>query len=138
MIVVDASVWLSSLIEQDANHRSTIRWQNSWPVDGFEIHVPGIAIVEIGGGVARRTNSDAAGYHAVQAVIDHPSVRVQEMTTELIMKSAALAIELRLRGADSTYVALANLMNAPLVTWDREQRERASRVISSFTPRDFD
>jgi predicted nucleic acid-binding protein len=39
-----------------------------------------------------------------------------------------------LRGADAVYVALADLLDLPLVTWDREQRERAGRRVRVITP----
>ena len=41
---------------------------------------------------------------------------------------------LRLRGADATYVAVAQRLDLPLITWDREQLERASRLITVRSP----
>ena len=41
---------------------------------------------------------------------------------------------MRLRGADAVYVALALLMNSPLVTWDKEQLTRAAPIIETLAP----
>jgi len=43
--------------------------------------------------------------------------------------AASLAAELGLRGADATYVATAARLNLPMVTLDRDQRERAARRV---------
>jgi predicted nucleic acid-binding protein len=45
-----------------------------------------------------------------------------------------MAADLRLRGAEVVYVAAAYLLQVPLVTWDREQRQRAASVIAVQTP----
>jgi predicted nucleic acid-binding protein len=48
--------------------------------------------------------------------------------------AAQMAADLRLRGAEVVYVAAAYLLQVPLVTWDREQRQRAASVIAVQTP----
>ena len=37
-------------------------------------------------------------------------------------------------GSCSVYVALARRLGVPLVTWDREQRERGREAIVAWTP----
>ena len=53
---------------------------------------------------------------------------------ELALPAAELASELRLRGADAVYVAMTHRLGVPLVTWDREQLERAAVRIEARTP----
>ena len=45
-----------------------------------------------------------------------------------------LAAHLHLRGADATYVALAQHLDVPLVTWDDELLQRTGGIISVYTP----
>jgi predicted nucleic acid-binding protein len=52
----------------------------------------------------------------------------------LARTAASLAGRLRLRGADSVYIAAAATLRLPLVTGDTEQRARASRVIEVLAP----
>ena len=49
--------------------------------------------------------------------------------------AAEVAADLRLRGADAVYVAAARLLRVPLVTWDREQQQRAGAVVVVQMPR---
>jgi len=49
-------------------------------------------------------------------------------------QAATLAIDLRLRGADAVYVAVAQYFNLPLITWDAEIINRSKNVIQVNTP----
>ena len=46
----------------------------------------------------------------------------------------AITHERRLRGADAYYVALAAELSLPLVSWDREQIDRAAPLVSAYSP----
>ena len=50
--------------------------------------------------------------------------------------AATLAGQLRVRGADAVYLAVAAALRLPLVTWDAEQRERAGGFIEVLVPED--
>ena len=58
-----------------------------------------------------------------------PGLQLIEMENSLLLEAAQLAAELGLRGADSTYVAVAARLDLPLVTLDLGQRERAGKRI---------
>ena len=53
---------------------------------------------------------------------------------ELADLSAQIAAELRLRGADAVYVAVAVQRGVPLITFDDQQRNRASQRVQTATP----
>jgi predicted nucleic acid-binding protein len=53
---------------------------------------------------------------------------------ELSELSATLAADLRMRGADVIYTALARRLGVPLITWDQEQRERSQPTVAVLTP----
>lgn len=63
-----------------------------------------------------------------------PDLRLISIDGELGQLVATLAADLGLRGADATYVAVAQQFDVPLLTWDREQASRASKVIRVQTP----
>jgi predicted nucleic acid-binding protein len=50
--------------------------------------------------------------------------------------SADLAAQLQLGGADALYVALAQRLGIPLITWDREQLQRGLAAVTALTPDD--
>ena len=91
-----------------------------------------MALVEIAGAVARRTGQ--TGLEAASLVERLPITRLVPVDVELARLAAEVAASLQLRGADATYVALAQRLGIPLVTWDEEQRQRGKSAAQVFTP----
>ncbi|MCL4394903.1 MAG: PIN domain-containing protein [Chloroflexi bacterium] len=77
--------------------------------------------------------SDLA-HQAVERLLRLEALRIVALDRRLGLAASQLAAELGLRGADATYVAVANQLRIPLVSWDREQLERASERVSVATP----
>jgi predicted nucleic acid-binding protein len=82
----------------------------------------------------RRTNSSLQAQNGVSRIATDALFHLIDLDRDLIVAAADIAIDLRLRGANAVYVALARRLDLPLVTWDREQRERAGRIIDVLTP----
>lgn len=56
--------------------------------------------------------------------VDHPLAEL----------AASIAVNHRLRGCDAIFVALAQQRNEPLVTLDKQQRERGQAVVTVIEP----
>ena len=134
MIVVDASVWVSHLLAQDVNHAPSRRWLAGVVNEGEAIAVPGLLLAEVAGAVARRTADPQLGHRAAEHVSATPGLRLVPGEPQLALAAAELAADLQLRGPDAVYVAVAQRLNIPLVTWDREQLARTAGVIAAYTP----
>ncbi len=134
MFVVDASVWASLFIVDDAHHVATRRWLDQ-VIDREEaICAPISMLAELGGAVARRLTDSLAGRQAVNAVLQLPNLHLDSVDESLGLLGGQLAVDLRVRGADALYLALAVRLAIPLVTWDRGQRERGSGVVRTLSP----
>ena len=59
------------------------------------------------------------------------------MDSALVQAAIDAATNLQLRAGDAIYVALAHQMNIPLVSWDKEQLQRAGRLITTYTPENY-
>jgi predicted nucleic acid-binding protein len=89
---------------------------------------PSLLLAEIGGAISRRTSS-SLGLKAIKQVENLPGLQLVEMENSLLREAAKLAAELGLRGADSTYVAVASRLDLPLMTLDIDQREKAAKRV---------
>ena len=128
--VLDASVWVARLGRQDVFHEPVKAWMQAQRARDELFYAPDLLLAEIAGAVRRRLDDPALAIRATERLLNLPSLRLVEMDRELLVSASRLAAELGLRGADSTYVALAQRMNLPLVTFDTDQRERAGKRIS--------
>lgn len=134
MRVVDASVWVGRLVAQDLHYAPSRRWIDAYMARGGLLIAPMLLLAEVAGAISRRLASQQLGDQAIEALLQVPSLRLVSLDAQMGRRSARLAAELGIRGADATYVAVAHALGVPLVTWDRRQRERAAERVSVLTP----
>ena len=134
MFVVDASVWVSIFLPQDVHHRVARRWLDDRLASGEAIVSPVLLLSEVGGAIARQTKSPEMAARVLKFIEGTPGLRLVPVDHRLGRAAANLAVQLRLRGADAVYVAVAAHLKIPLVTLDVEQRERAQELIEVRMP----
>lgn len=134
MIVIDASVWISFLVKSDANHPRTHTWFSKTLLSGEQIVAPILLLTEIGGAMARRLNSPVMGQRALHQLLAIPSLKLVSIDHGLGIEAARIAANLELRGADAIYVAVASQLDIPLVSWDQEQLNRTTSLITAYEP----
>ena len=127
-IVVDASIWVARLVSEDAFYEPVKEWMYARLEEDDQFLSPSLLLTEIGGAISRRT-TPALGLKAIEHVQSLPGLQLIEMEHTLIRDAAQLAAELGLRGADSTYVAVAARLDLPLITLDVDQKGRAAKRI---------
>lgn len=134
MVVVDASVWVSWLRLSDANHHASRLWIKQYITKAGILIAPTLLPIEVAAAISRQTGQIEQARLAIQNLYALSSMRLVPVDLALVQTAVDTAIDLRLRGADATYVAVAHQFGIPLISWDREQLERASRFISTYTP----
>ena len=127
-IVADASVWVARLISEDLFYAPVKEWISARLDADDQFLAPSLLLAEIGGAISRRT-IPSLGLKALEQVENLPGLQLVEMEHSLLREAAQLAAELGLRGADSTYVAVAARLDIPLITLDTDQREKAARRV---------
>ena len=127
-IVVDASIWVARLVSKDMFYGPVKEWMLTRLEESDQFLAPSLLLAEIGGAISRRT-TPSLGLKAIEQVQSLPGLQLVEMENLLLQEAAQLAAQLGLRGADSTYVALAARLDLPLMTLDIDQKERAAKRI---------
>jgi predicted nucleic acid-binding protein len=133
MIVVDASVWVSYLLPSDTNHELSRRWLSTRLTEGQIIVAPVLLLAEVGGAIARQTRPQL-GQGAIDRLLQIPSLRLVSIDHASGIRAAQTAVARQLRGADALYVETAATLNVPLVSWDRQQLDRAAGLIQVYVP----
>ena len=133
MIVIDASVWVSAVLPHDRFHSRSQSFIEQL-LDGDVVQVvPTIFLPEVVGAVARQTTAeDGAGVRSRLMTIN--LLQWVTVDPDLAAASAQLGAALLLRGADSIYVAVAERLGVPLISWDGEHITRAAQAITVYTP----
>lgn len=132
-LVIDASVWVAAFVPDDAHHGVTRRWLEE-AASSETFVTPALGLVETAGAIARRSGAESLGRRACRAIEQLPNILVVVPDGELWNAAIDTAARSSLRGADAVYVALADLLGLPLITWDCEQQARARRPAKVRTP----
>ena len=133
-VVVDTSVWVSSLLANDRNHVQASTWLNNHFMSNGLVVASLLLVVEAGAAVVRATQDTALAHNIVSQLQVLPAVRLAILDQQLIAEAANIAITYRIRGADSIYVALAAQLGLPLVTFDHEQLTLPTSIITTIRP----
>lgn len=134
MVVVDASVWVSRLVSRDVHHDTSRRWLEQYTEQGGRIVTPALLLPEVAGAIARRTGESKLANRVVNQLQRLPHLQLVAIDQRLGQAAARLAANLGLRGADAVYVAVAEQLMIPLLTWDNEQIAKAGERVQAFTP----
>ena len=138
MIIVDASVMVSVFWSQDVNHAGSRKWLFGQAHAGETFIAPVLILGEVAGAITRRTGNSHIGHTVREEFQTMPGFTFLSVDESIGYHTAWLAAELHLHGADATYVAIADMLGAPLVTWDDQQRKRGSQRVMTFSPSDPD
>lgn len=120
-IVVDASVWASRLMAQDANHVASRIWADRYYAKGGLLIAPEYMLIEIAAVLTRQTKRPQVVKRRVRSLYSYIPMQIEPVDAALVQKAIDVATELRLKAGDAVYVALAARMTVPLISWDNEQ-----------------
>lgn len=131
MIVVDANILVYSLIECD--HSPLIRKLREKDADW---RTAGLCLHEILNVLATYRRRDVLTLAQCKKLLEHAEHFIQAAQCEVKMDTAlAVAGKYAITGYDAQYVALAQSLNAPLITEDRKLREAVPGI--AFSMREF-
>lgn len=128
MAVIDASVWVALFHDKDHHHKKAYQIVDKLIDTGESFHVPVLAFTEVGGTIKRLTGQTPTANSVVAKMREMVS-NVHEIDQNLEKVATQIAITAGLRGADAVYVALAMEESEPLITFDEQQRAKASQFV---------
>lgn len=134
MIVIDASVWLSAILPTDVHYQYTVPWKKLIEASGEPIAVPAHFPAEVAG-VLSRTGSDRTFIaDTLDSIGSGHLFAIYPITVGFGRFCAEMASLAAVRGSDAIYLALAQSLDVPMLTWDRQQREWGSLLCRTMTP----
>jgi predicted nucleic acid-binding protein len=135
LIVVDTSVYVALMHKEDVGHEVSRRWFKSVVRNGERLVAPVIIMAEAGVAITRGLNDPAFGQQVVEQISQSSFLELIPIDYSLAELAAGIAVNYRIRGCDALFVALAQQRSAPLVTLDKQQRERGQAVVTVIEPR---
>ena len=97
-------------------------------VEGAQIVVPAIVVVEVACALARKLSSASTGRRLADDVLSSASVLHRAVDDTLLSAAVQVGPNAALRGADAIYAATAHLTGTQLISWDNELVRRAGAL----------
>lgn len=135
-VVVDASLLTSWFLMQDVNYTKSDVWFSHYLAADGIVSIPEFALVELSASIVRQTQQPSLAKSIAVSLYRRP-FQVRSLDRGLVATSIDIAADLRLKAGDAIYVALAHQLGIPLVSWDKEQLQRASTLIETYTPDNY-
>lgn len=134
MYTVDASVFLSAFNPRELDHDDSQRLLDRMQDDAKPIAVPTLLLPEVSAAIGRGQGDPDLARQFARALKQLPHLVWVPLDSVLADQASDLAAQQRLRGSDAVYAAVSVRFGSTLVTLDRQQRERVSRVVATRTP----
>lgn len=134
MAVLDASVQIALSNAGDLHREAAVVWHRDALASGEPLYAPWILAAEVGAAISRGQGDPDLARKTVAKLIGAGIVHLIPVDGRLAERAAAIAIDHRLRGCDAVYVALAEALGEPLVTFDEQQALRAAGVVRVLRP----
>jgi len=134
MQTVDANMWVARYVPAEPHHQQSRDWLRRTIRGGERLAAPELLLVEVSSAITRQLNDPARAAQVVEQLLSIRSFNWITVDHELILLASEIAADLRLKSADAIYVAVAERLHVPLITWDVELLRRASRRITVRQP----
>lgn len=134
MAVIDASVYIAWINEQEPDHARSWSWLEAARVRNERLVAPVILLAEIAAALSRGMGDERLAQRAISQLEHGRVIELVPVTLQLASSAAAIAAKHRIRGCDAIYVALAEQRGEMLVTLDEQQLNRAAEVVQAQRP----
>jgi predicted nucleic acid-binding protein len=131
---IDASVFVAAVRMEEEHYAVSRRFLHYVRAQAVNVFCPNLVLPECAAAIARPTGDSALAEELVALIESFLGLRLVTPELPLARRAAQIAIAHRLRGADSIYVAVAEVSNSLLITWDAEMLERGPAVVPTITP----
>ncbi|HEY8694478.1 MAG TPA: type II toxin-antitoxin system VapC family toxin [Chloroflexota bacterium] len=116
------------------HHEASVSWFRNGLAPQAILAAPVLVLAEVAGAIARRTGNRSAVQNALDHMRASPQLRMVALDPTLALQAAYIGADLRIRGADACYVAVAVHLGMPLVTFDNELATRARAIVEVIRP----
>lgn len=135
--VIDASVFVAAARTTEGGYLPSREFLSKMVGAAENVICPTLVLAECSAAIARQTGDPGLAHNLVVLIEHFPHLQFAALDVPLAQRAAQLAAAHRLRGADAVYVALAQAVNATLITWDTEMLTRGKAVVPTQTPMEW-
>jgi predicted nucleic acid-binding protein len=138
-IVIDSSVYLSVLNEQETHHATSRKfWDRVTNSSSkYSIIFPRLVYIEIGNRLFNRVHRYDELFETQQRILTAPNSRISELDESIWLTAEMIQYHCHLKTSDMLVAATAYETASTLVSWDQQLLKEANKVVPVATPGEF-
>lgn len=136
-LVVDSNIFVSSLDPKDIFHAECYPLFAKILSLEIEALCPSLVLVETACVLRRRTNSEEIAGKIYKNLALLPSINWLDINLEVAERACMVGMKTGLRGGDAIVLQVAEQYGIPLLTKDKEMKDKAPKGILVFEPADL-
>lgn len=136
-LVIDSNILISSLDPKDCFHAECypiFKMILNFDIEGL---CPALVLIETTCVLRRRTNDEDVAAAVYRNLARLPSLNWLDITLDVAERASMLGVKTGLRGGDAIVLQVAEQYGIPLLTKDKEMKEKAPKGILVFEPEDL-
>jgi predicted nucleic acid-binding protein len=133
-IVVDSCIFVSSFDPNDILHSECYSIFEKILNREIEALCPVIVLAETICVLRRKANSEDIALRVYKSLAFLPNIKWLDMGIDLVEKACLLGIKVGLKGGDAIVLQVAEQYSIPLLTKDKEIKEKSPKHILVFDP----
>ena len=133
-LVVDSNIFVSALDPKDIFHKECYPVLEKLLDEEIEALCPVLVLVEVTSVIRRRTNSQDIAVAVYKNLSSLPAINWLDITLEVAQRACFLSTKTGLKGADAIILQVAEQYKIPLLTKDKEIKQKAPKEIKVIAP----
>lgn len=133
-LVIDSNIFVSSLDPKDIFHAECYPILEKILTLEIEALCPSLVLVEVTCVLRRRTNSESLAVAVYKNLSQMPAINWLDITLEVAERASMLGAMTGLKGGDSILLQVAEQYGIPLLTKDKEIKQKSPKGIVVLEP----
>jgi len=133
-LVIDSNIFVSSLDPKDIFHAECYPILEKILTFEIEALCPSLVLVEVTCVLRRRTNSEDLAVAIYKNLSQMPAINWLDITLEVAERASMLGAQTGLRGGDTIVLQVAEQYGIPLLTKDKEIKQKSPKSILVLEP----
>ncbi len=133
-LVIDSNIFVSALDPNDVFHTECYPILEKILTFEIEVLCPSLVLVETTCVLRRRTNSEEIAVAVYKNLAQIPAINWLDITLEVAERASMLGAKTGLKGGDTIVLQVAEQYGIPILTKDKEIKQRAPKGILVFEP----
>jgi len=133
-VTVDASVFVNAFSPDEEGSNVSMEFLTQLSNDRVPLVQPTLFLPEVAASIARKQDDTNAALELERELKNFLDITLVDLDEDIADFASEIAAKDRLRGSDAVYAAIALRFGTELITLDREQLERLTKILTVRKP----